>query len=316
MEEPHAEIPITLDQLRVFLAVVEEGSFSSAARRLRRVQSAVSYAIANLERLLEVELFDRSGRRPVLTPAGRALVADARAVGDRVDRLQARARHFARGVEAQIGLAVDMLFPLGELLDAIRAFRAAYPTVALHLRTEALGAIAQLVLEGVCQIGISTELEDGFPRELSSYPLTEVELAAVCSPSHPLAELKGPLGAAELEEAVQIVVTDRSARTRGRDRGVLSPRTWRVADVGSKRELLLAGLGWGNMPLQRVADDLRQGRLIRLQVQGFGAGERLVPLFAVHRTSEPPGPAGTWLLERLGRQGPTGDPAGERSGGD
>ena len=70
MSEPQ-EAPVTLDQLRVFLCVVDEGSFSKAAKRLRRVQSAVSYSIANLERLLAISLFDRSGRVPVLTEAGR-----------------------------------------------------------------------------------------------------------------------------------------------------------------------------------------------------------------------------------------------------
>lgn len=89
-----AEVPITLDQLRVFIAVVEEGSFTAAAKKLRRVQSAISYSVANLERLLEVPLFDRAGRLPVLTDAGRALLEDAREVDHRVEKLVDRAKSF------------------------------------------------------------------------------------------------------------------------------------------------------------------------------------------------------------------------------
>src|SRR5271154_2231676 len=81
----------TLDQLHVLTAVVEAGSFSAAARRLHRAQSVVSYTIANLEAQLGVALFARDGRRPLLTDAGRALVADARRVGRLVDELRARA---------------------------------------------------------------------------------------------------------------------------------------------------------------------------------------------------------------------------------
>ncbi|HJL19850.1 MAG TPA: LysR family transcriptional regulator [Sandaracinaceae bacterium LLY-WYZ-13_1] len=290
------DAPITLDQLHVFLCVVEAGSFSKAAKRLRRVQSAVSYSIANLERLLEVELFDRSGRTPVLTDAGRALLADARAVAERVDRLHARARRMAGGVEPRLSLAADMLFPLPALLEGLRAFRERYPSVSLHLRTEALGAVAQLVLDGTCQVGISVDL-GSFPHVLTSTPLTRIEMVPVCAPDHPLAAIDGPIGRDALADEIQIVVTDRSERTAGQDHGVLSERTWRVADMGTKRGLLLGGFGWGNMPIHQVRDALEAGELARLTLDGVGP--QRVALVAIARTAEPPGPAGSWLLEQL-----------------
>src|SRR5271168_2992520 len=94
----------TLDQLRVFAMVVETGSFSAAARRLHRAQSAVSYAIGNLEGMLGLDLFDRGYRKPSLTEAGRAVLADARRVGRLVDDLRARASGLNAGLEAEIGL--------------------------------------------------------------------------------------------------------------------------------------------------------------------------------------------------------------------
>src|ERR1700728_1559707 len=101
----------TLDQLHVLAAVAEAGSFSAAARQLNRAQSVISYTIANLEAQLGVALFARDGRRSVLTEAGRTLVADARRVGRLVDELRARAAALRRGLEAELGLAVDVLFP-------------------------------------------------------------------------------------------------------------------------------------------------------------------------------------------------------------
>lgn len=297
MGDPALDAPITLDQLRVFLAVVEAGSFSRAARRLRRVQSAVSYSIANLERLLSVELFDRSGRMPVLTEAGRALLPDARAVCERMDRLHARARSIAEGVEPRLSLAVDALFPIERLLEALHELSARFPLVTLHLRTEALGAVTQLVLDGTCQIGIGIGVIEG--RELRTQPIIAVEMLPVAAPTHVLARAGGGLGTEEVRDAVQIVVSDRSALTEGRDHGVLSERTWRVADIDAKREMILAGFGWGQLPLHRVEADLEAGRLVRLQLPDVDPGARRVPLIAMHRIADPPGPAGRWLLERL-----------------
>lgn len=299
MSDPKLDAPITIDQLHVFLSVVEEGSFSKAAKRLRRVQSAVSYAIANLERLLEVELFDRSGRVPVLTEAGRALLADARAVCERMDRLHARARAIAGGVEPRIAIAIDMLFPMAGLLAGLSEFTARFPLVDLHLRTEALGAVQALVLDRTCDLGICVELDR--PHELTSSALTTIALAPVAAPGYALGE--GAISREELRDAVQIVITDRSDVTRGQDRNVWSERTWRIADLDAKRDLILASFGWGFLPVHTIEEDLAAGRLRRLTLSDVDASSFEVQLRAIYRTADPPGPAGRWLLDRLARCG-------------
>jgi DNA-binding transcriptional LysR family regulator len=109
---------------------------------------------------------------------------------------------------------------------------------------------------------------------------------------------------------VQLVLTDRSTLTEGQDFGVLALRTWRLGDLGAKHALLLAGLGWGNMPTEMVADDLAAGRLVRLSLAE--APEHRYPIGLIHRTDSPPGPAGAWLAERLaacGEYAATGGPA-------
>ncbi len=297
MGDPALDAPITLDQLRVFLTVVETGSFSKAARRLRRVQSAISYSIANLERLLSVELFDRSGRMPVLTDAGRALLPDARAVCERMDQLHARAHAIDSGVEPQLSVAVDMLFPMPKLIEALREFSTRFPLVTLHLRSEALGAVTQLVLDGTCQLGISVELAQP-ARELTRRPITTIEMVPVAAATHPLA--RGDSATLEqVRDEVQIVIMDRSPLTAGQDRAVYSERTWRVADLDTKREMILAGFGWGLMPSHRVRDDLSAGPLALLTLEDISTTSFRVPLYAVFRTADPPGPAGLWLLDRL-----------------
>src|SRR5262249_20832963 len=140
--------PVTLDQLRVLLAIADAGSFSAAARRLGRAQSAVSHAVLGLEVALGVGLFDRSGRVPKLTEAGRILLGDAKAIVARAQELRARAQCFAGGVETELSLAVDVMFPTDVLIDSVRALQAAFPLLPITLHTEAMGSVETRVREG------------------------------------------------------------------------------------------------------------------------------------------------------------------------
>ena len=131
----------TLDQLRLFLAVVDEGSFNGAARKLGRAISVVSYGITTLEAQLGTVLFDREGsRKPVLTEAGKAMLAQARAVADDIDALMAGVLSFNQGLEAELGLAVDVMFPTNLMAEILREFQREFPTVRLRLHVEALGS--------------------------------------------------------------------------------------------------------------------------------------------------------------------------------
>src|SRR5271154_7074167 len=143
---------VSLDQLRTFIAVADEKSFSAAGRRLRRAQSVVSQPLANLEGQLGVKLFDRSARYPVLTEQGRALLADARAVAGDVDLFKARAKSLAGGLEPELSVAVDVMFPPAPFTAAIAAFQQTYPSTLLNFDVEA-SAVVEPVLDGRCAVG-------------------------------------------------------------------------------------------------------------------------------------------------------------------
>src|SRR3546814_8950832 len=145
---------LTLDQIRTFVAVAEHGSFRAGAARLRRVQSGVSASIANLEAQLGIALFDRSGHRPALTPQGHALLANARDILLRVDAMRARARGFGEGVELELALVVDTLFPLLQLGAALAELQVVHPSVAIQLDIEPLGGPLQALLDQRCTLAI------------------------------------------------------------------------------------------------------------------------------------------------------------------
>ena len=295
--------PPSLDHLKTFLAVAESGSFAGAARRLGRATSVVSYAITNLENQLGLTLFERKAtRRPELTEAGRAILADSRGIALGMDGLLARARGLLGGLEAEVAIAVDVMLPASVLVQALNAFRAQFPTVGLRLYVEALGAVTQLVLDGVASVGVSGPLP-GRTDAVEQERVANVRLIAVAAPAHLLARRKGPLTTAILREHVQLVLTDRSTLTRGQDFSVIAMQTWRLADIGAKHALLLAGLGWGSMPDWMVREDIAAGRLVRLAIDAWK--DSVYPLLGLHRADRPPGPAGRWLVQRLRELGAT-----------
>jgi DNA-binding transcriptional LysR family regulator len=286
----------TLDQLRVLASVVDDGSFSAAARRLNRTQSVISYTIAGLEGQLGLALFERGHRRPVLTEAGRAILADARRVLGTMEDLRARAAALTTGLEAELSVAVDVMFPTEWLVGVIEAFAAAFPTVSLRLRVEALGGVAQLVIDRECGLGVSGWV-GALSEALWRREIGQTRLLPVAAPTHPLARHGGVIPAARLREHTQLVLSDRSKLTEGQDFGVVALRTWRLGDLGAKHAFLRAGLGWGNMPEATVRDDVREGRLVLLAVAE--PDRRHYPFMLIRRPDAPAGPAARWLADRF-----------------
>jgi DNA-binding transcriptional LysR family regulator len=288
---------VTLDQLRTFIAAVDAGSFSAAGRKLRRAQSAVSQTLAKLEAQIGVKLFDRSARYPRLTEEGRSLLVDARSVADNLDGFKARARAMREGLEPELSVAMDVMYPMAALTTAATHSRKTYPHTPLRLYVEVLGGVIKPVLDRKCSIGVIGSLPV-VSDELHSEPLLDLPMVTVVSPAHPLATIRGAVSASAVAKHVQLVLTDRTALTEGRDFGVLSPLTWRMADLGAKHAFLRAGLGWGHMPLHMVQVDLDSGVLVKIRVQGLPR-DMPMPMRVVFRKDAPPGPAARAFIAQL-----------------
>ncbi len=289
---------VSLDQLRTFITAVDEGSFSAAARKLNRVQSAVSGWVSSLEEQIGVVLFDRTGRFPKLTPEGAVLLADARNIVSGVDRLKARAKMMNAGLEAELSVVVDVFFPPAVVSAAVKAFSQHFPFTPLRLFVEGLGAGYQPVLDGRCSLGILAALPVTFPS-LVSEPIGEIPLVVVASADHPLAQFKSEIPKSELSKYVQLVLTDRSDLMGGKDYGVLSPSTWRLADLSTKYAFLNDCLGWGSMPLHMVERDIDVGSLVVLEVDGMPRTGYPLAMSVFHQAASPPGPAGRWFINHI-----------------
>lgn len=174
---------VSLDQLRSFVTAVEEGSFSAASRRLGRAQSVVSDLIANLENQIGMTLFDRSGRYPKLTQAGTVLLADARSVISGVDLMKARARGIASGIEPELSVVIDVMFPLAVITEAAKVFRKEFPGTPLRLYVEALGGALEPVLDGRASLGVIGSLPT-MPPSLTGERIAGVAMVMVAAREH------------------------------------------------------------------------------------------------------------------------------------
>lgn len=287
---------LTLDQIQIFLTVVDEGSFTVAAKRLNRARSAVTYGIQKLEAQIGLPLFDRATYRPTLTDAGRILLARARRIAQEADTFKEAAESLANGLEGEVSIVVNSMFPMPVLLTALKAFAEQFPTVPPRICVQNLGIPAQMVLDGTSMIGLFPAIyTDG---AMKSFPVSTMELVPVVSADHPLAAAEGPISTHTLQRHVQLVLTDGSVTDSGPDYGVLSVRNWRLADLGVKHGMLLAGLGWGTMPLHMVEEDIAHGRLKVIWPEEFEPPLRFV-MSCGYLMDPRLGPAAQWLLRHL-----------------
>ncbi|MGE8103797.1 LysR family transcriptional regulator [Allorhizobium sp. NPDC080224] len=290
----------TLDQLQVFLTVADTGSFSAAARQLNRAQSVVSYTIGNLESQLGVTLFERTGtRQPRLTDEGRAMLTDARRIVGDLQVMRAKVRSMHQGLEAELSVAISVLVPTGAMLAVLREFQQQFPSVSLRLEVGELGRLVELVMSGKATIGIGgapTRQDDTLIVDRIGHNF----LLPAAAADHPLARRKATLSLQDVREETQIVVSDASDLTSGRDFNVLSFKTWRVSDMATKHQLIRGGLGWGGLPASIIREDMASGRIVHLDLPAYEQGS--YNLYAIRRTDNPPGPAGTWLIRAFEEQ--------------
>lgn len=288
---------LTLDQLRVLVTIAEVGSFSAAARTLRRAQSAISQMVATLEAVQGVMLFDRSGHRPILTDAGRVLVEQARLVLASAARFEAVAANTRGGVEPELAIAIDPLVPTEPLIDSLRALAEKYPDLPVSFSTESLGGSLRRLRDETAAVGICLLLPV-VPEDITAYPLLKIDMWPVVSPEHPLAKLRRPATRSDLEPHVQLVLSDPVDPASG-NYGLASARLWRFVDLGRRLDFLLAGLGWCRMPAQFVHATIASGRLQRLELEEDPTPSDGLTIYAAHKRDRALGPAGRWLLDEL-----------------
>lgn len=249
----------TLDQLRAIDAIDRTGSFAAAARELHRVPSAITYLVRGLEDALDVTLFERRGRRSVLTPEGRRVLESARDVLAPARALAHTAAELASGWAPELHVVTDASLPFAPIIAALERFAA--PDVPTRLRVDV--ECQDGVMDRMRRDHADVALYLGFDAEADARgwrtrPLPPLGFRLVAARSHPVIVDNAPL-----DLHPQLVVRDTARTWDDTPKPAWSGRRniTHIGDFHTKRATLLAGVGYGWMPDHLIGDDLAEGRL-------------------------------------------------------
>ncbi len=276
---------ISLEQWATFKAVVDEGSFARAAEVLNKSQSSVSYTIARLEEQLPTPALKQEGRKAVLTEAGTLLYRYASSLLAQAGEIEKVAGYLASGWETEVTLAADALVPMDTLFCALHRFSEQSPVTRIRILETTMSGTSEAILFRQADIVLSAEIVPGF----LGIPLSTAHMRYVVDPSHPLAQLGRPLHVEDLKTYRQIVVRD-SGIKRNRDSGWLgAEQRWTVSHFASSVEAVKAGLGFANIPVELIREELASGEVVQLAMAS--GAERDIPLYLVKTAQHHAGPA-------------------------
>lgn len=284
----------SLEQLRAFVTAAETGSFSAAARKLGKAQSVISTAIANLETDFNLALFDRSGKWPVLTPNGEALLVKARRVLAQCGELQVAADSFQQGVEPKLTLVVESMAMIPALADTLQQFESGFPFVEVEILTVGMGDVVKLLNEGRAQLALMVQLSFLHP-DIAVHGLGQVDVWCVAASNHPLAALK-TVDWPDLRQYRQVLLTGRYGQDSEEWR--VSDAIWRTEHILSALELVQRGIGWTVLPADMVRDRVRAGQIVRLE-PAFEAQAWKQPIDLAWSSQHALGQAGRALLAMM-----------------
>jgi len=290
-------VRLSLEALQALDAIATEGSFAKAAEVLHKVPSALTYTMQKLESDLDVGIFDRSGKRAVLTPIGLALLEQGRELLRQADGVERRIKRLGQGWEARLTIAYDGVVPFEWLLPIIREFDALHCGTRLKFVEETLGGVWEALIDRRADlaIGATGDAPSGHGLLSKEWMAFESFVFAV-APDHPLASAPEPLSLAQIARHRMVVVSDSSRRLEGRTIGVQPAQdTLGVSSLKAKVAAQVAGLGVGHVPPHLAATWIRDGRLIVKQVEA----ERPSDVSRMAWRSGEDGRALAWFRDRL-----------------
>ena len=251
---------LDLDSIRVLQTIVEQGSFAAAAKKLHRAQSAISYQIKKLEEALNLDIFDRSEYRAVLTDEGQMIL-------DEGIRLLAQARHIEELAlqlnqewEPSFEVVVDGILESKPIMASMKRLLQEDIPTKISLTMEYLGGVQYRFEKNQADLMLVKEFKNS--TQLMSQPLPEVECLLCVGGQHPLGEL-AEVTIADLQQYVELSVHDSSEQD---DYDVEhmhfgGETMFYLSDFKSKKQALMQGIGFGWMPHYLVKEELASGAL-------------------------------------------------------
>jgi len=292
------EPKVSLEQWRALLAVIDAGGYAKAAERLGKSQSAVSYAISQLENALGMAVFELRGRRAVPTPAGEVLHRRARHLLLEAENLEVAAAQLSARVEPLVSLAGDVIVPPEQILSCLSLFSRDFPDTRVELYESVMSGTEDALVQHKVDLAISARVPAGFAGEF----LMPITFRGVTSPEHPLQHLGRAVSFDDLRHYRQSVVRDSGIHRRYSEGWQEAEQRLTVSHIHTSLEAIRLGLCYAWLPEAYLKDDLASGRLKLLPMEV--PSERVHSLYLIFSDRELAGPATRQLAATLKAQLP------------
>lgn len=237
---------INQEQLSIFKTVIEQGSFSAAARKLGKVPSAVSMSIANLEIDLNLSLFERSGREPVPTLQAWVLYEKTEQLLIEMNQWRQHALALSNGLEPSLTIVVVSELLYTNWTDYVSMIEQEFPELQINVISAPQEDALHMLIQGTAQLAFMFEREQLESRE-QFIELKREMIVPVAACSHPLAASR-QVSFEQILKSRQIVVASRDHSIK--PELLFSRQYWRTDNHYSACALIIKNLGWGILPLE------------------------------------------------------------------
>ncbi|WP_372882015.1 LysR family transcriptional regulator [Psychromonas sp.] len=253
----------SLEQLKIFVTVCETGSFSAAARQLKRAQSGISQAISNLEIAIDKELFCREKNTPSITLQGKALLPIAKSILHQQKYFDQKVESLAKNYEHELVIAIDESVINDELIEILSPLADQFPITDFEIIIASTFDVEELVRSGQAQAGI-VYVDGELKVDMDFFTLGHARFLTIASPEHPLAALS-LVGETDLKAHRQCV--HRSAQKKELWFSYkISPTAWYANTHKAMIELVKKNVGWAVVPELQVDQNIKQGDIISLPI--------------------------------------------------
>ncbi|MCZ2723354.1 LysR substrate-binding domain-containing protein [Marinomonas sp. 15G1-11] len=256
---------LTLESLLVLDAIERRGSFAAAAEQLNKVPSALSYIVQKLEEQLGVTLFVRQGRRSVLTPAGQHLLEEGRKVLTAVSKITEQTQTIAHGWEPKIRIAIDSILDNEKIFNVMADFLYEHPSIEIDIKEEVMNGTWEALIKDEVDLVIGAPEPIPSQQGLRAVKIDTLDLLLVVKANHPLLQYEQPLNKSDLRQFRTVVVHDSVKGEIPRSSNLIEEsQHFFVSSVNQKIEAVLAGIGIGFLPKNRIQPYLDKQLFIHL----------------------------------------------------